>query len=95
MFGNDNKRPWADIHDLTEADVAAFFSKNDAVNQCVPLAICEQIKDEVMVNMSRATQAQGMDLARFQGQLMALKRFARIYKQGIEQAAKWRRAGGK
>ena len=72
--------------EISQEQLREYFNKNDEVDRSVPVAIIRQMKDNVVERMAAAESAEGMDLARMQGELIALARFGKLYAEAMEAA---------
>ena len=83
----DATLPWRTEEYVGLDEAMAFFAKNDAVDRAVPLALAQQVADEIVSSLADgAYGGDAMALANAQGGLIALKRFSTLYAEGVRRA---------
>lgn len=71
LFGKFLRSPWGRF-DISDADVAAYYRRNDEPERNVPLLIAQRLLDDAANKFVASTPSSELDLARAQGVMQGI-----------------------
>lgn len=75
--------------------VETYFRKHADGELDVPLMIARQVREETIAQMAKELDASDAKRAMWQGMVVAMERFAKVYLEGVRQQGRWLASGGK